>query len=752
MAYKSVLEFTFDNEGWKYSAGSHEVVEYLPVTDNNYLNFCGLEKEYKDVTFEDVKPLLDKIFDLTIDNVMNGIDQGEFKDWAPDGKLYYDVVFRNIRVYALDEYADTDRSQSKRLPDRYERHAVIDMNNKKVLTKDSINESEDNYVIKSVKGHFEILKNYKFFASADTLREADEIIEEDKKECAMRRKNSTRDSVELVGYDSGYDPVEGRQMYSEEYELAAYSDRTHLEIDPEDIWVDPYGDQISFEEALDDIMESAVELKPDDPDYIKTVKEQKWEEYGENPADYKILKVTIGNKQEILVTYEGEKLGRNTDNMEDILNGLGYKQLDINDISIDDLLDKERENYYNWNFRDSKVKDSKPLKSDEQYDFDTVEEGLDFIDQYDFPEKKVVMIGNPDEDFAFEIIKIDPNTTINVYYDGNRIKSFANNHKEAINELKNFMMNEYNTYNFADSKVKDSEERKYYFSAAKHAHDIDYYDNRLSNLVHEAYYEDDESAGVILAKKYGDDFIDALDDFRRNQLYNLWSAINFNSNGKISMLTGPEIGLAKEVVAWADGQRSGASGRLDVGPAWKYAKKFIKSGITKDSKTKDINPINYQNEVKQKWIEELKDIGWISRVLKYRKVYEIGPFEIHFNDNEFYAIDKDTQELFGFYDRLYKLCDELIKNIKSNNDGFRRVYKQEDEPKNKFSLVNDSNKKPGNAPLRVCTQCLMAIESHEGPQITHHVWVDENDKEDSKCDWCEEDGFDELYEILDSTN
>ena len=45
----------------------------------------------------------------------------------------------------------------------------------------------------------------------------------------------------------------------------------------------------------------------------------------------------------------------------------------------------------------------------------------------------------------------------------------------------------------------------------------------------------------------------------------------------------------------------------------------------------------------------------------------------------------------------------------------------------------------------------MAIESHEGPQITRHIWIDKDD-EDSKCDWCEEDGFDELYEILDSAD
>ena len=49
--------------------------------------------------------------------------------------------------------------------------------------------------------------------------------------------------------------------------------------------------------------------------------------------------------------------------------------------------------------------------------------------------------------------------------------------------------------------------------------------------------------------------------------------------------------------------------------------------------------------------------------------------------------------------------------------------------------------------LKVCEHCLAAIESREGslPYITIHVDL-EDDK--GKCEWCEQDGFDILYELI----
>ena len=50
--------------------------------------------------------------------------------------------------------------------------------------------------------------------------------------------------------------------------------------------------------------------------------------------------------------------------------------------------------------------------------------------------------------------------------------------------------------------------------------------------------------------------------------------------------------------------------------------------------------------------------------------------------------------------------------------------------------------------LWVCRHCLMAIQSHEGTQATMPHYIDEDDETESRCDWCEENGFDMLYELI----
>jgi hypothetical protein len=65
---------------------------------------------------------------------------------------------------------------------------------------------------------------------------------------------------------------------------------------------------------------------------------------------------------------------------------------------------------------------------------------------------------------------------------------------------------------------------------------------------------------------------------------------------------------------------------------------------------------------------------------------------------------------------------------------------------NGFTIANDGKVLREN--MWVCEHCLVAIESHEGNQATLRHSVDEDDDVESKCDWCEEVGFDTLYELV----
>ena len=49
--------------------------------------------------------------------------------------------------------------------------------------------------------------------------------------------------------------------------------------------------------------------------------------------------------------------------------------------------------------------------------------------------------------------------------------------------------------------------------------------------------------------------------------------------------------------------------------------------------------------------------------------------------------------------------------------------------------------------LWLCEHCLWAIESREGnlPTLVHYI---DEDSDESKCDWCGDDGHDKLYELI----
>lgn len=61
---------------------------------------------------------------------------------------------------------------------------------------------------------------------------------------------------------------------------------------------------------------------------------------------------------------------------------------------------------------------------------------------------------------------------------------------------------------------------------------------------------------------------------------------------------------------------------------------------------------------------------------------------------------------------------------------------------------NENKPESERETLWVCDHCLAAITSREGNQATMTHFVDCDDPIESKCDWCEEDGFDTLYELV----
>ena len=99
---------------------------------------------------------------------------------------------------------------------------------------------------------------------------------------------------------------------------------------------------------------------------------------------------------------------------------------------------------------------------------------------------------------------------------------------------------------------------------------------------------------------------------------------------------------------------------------------------------------------------------------------------------------------------------KIIKTRKTESVSPKRALKSREEINAmlneklcKDDISTDELKESdADRPLRVCRSCLMGIEAHEGRQHVEPIYVDEDDVENSKCDWCEEEGFDVLYELV----
>lgn len=89
-------------------------------------------------------------------------------------------------------------------------------------------------------------------------------------------------------------------------------------------------------------------------------------------------------------------------------------------------------------------------------------------------------------------------------------------------------------------------QKLYPFSVQKHAHDIEYRKNRVWLTMR------DMESGEI---PWDDAQYDKLES-ELEALRDLYDAVIFGGNGRIAYLTGKQIGLAKECVAWASNSRA----------------------------------------------------------------------------------------------------------------------------------------------------------------------------------------------------
>ena len=101
-------------------------------------------------------------------------------------------------------------------------------------------------------------------------------------------------------------------------------------------------------------------------------------------------------------------------------------------------------------------------------------------------------------------------------------------------------------------------EKLYYFSKTKHAHDIEFYHNRL--WLTARGMEDGE---IPMDKERYERICKMLD----GELLDLQYAVNYSGNAYVAQLTGKQIALAKKIVAWASNTRAETcvkNGRYDL--------------------------------------------------------------------------------------------------------------------------------------------------------------------------------------------
>lgn len=93
--------------------------------------------------------------------------------------------------------------------------------------------------------------------------------------------------------------------------------------------------------------------------------------------------------------------------------------------------------------------------------------------------------------------------------------------------------------------------------------------------------------------------------------------------------------------------------------------------------------------------------------------------------------------------RLIWEAEDIWPTVKAKDSSYDYVVKGEDPVE--LAMEVEGEPEEETASLRVCEHCLQGIEAHEGRQFVKPIYFD---AENGVCDWCEDGGFDKLYEIL----
>ena len=99
--------------------------------------------------------------------------------------------------------------------------------------------------------------------------------------------------------------------------------------------------------------------------------------------------------------------------------------------------------------------------------------------------------------------------------------------------------------------------KMYPFSVQKNAHSIEFFHNRIANILY------DVEGGQL---EMSSDQYNRLRDFFDGELQELYEAMFQSRDGRVVYLTGRQIGLAKKVIVWASEQRAAsliANGKLE---------------------------------------------------------------------------------------------------------------------------------------------------------------------------------------------